>query len=98
MEPNLPVLATVIPNTFRSLRLYTAEVDATFQSHHMFLQLVHAIYAEDNPRITFDQTLSLMVDTGLFQNNHLPLDFEDLAVAFSLSRLQVCCVALLNRV
>jgi hypothetical protein len=29
-----------------------------------------------------------MVDTGLFQSQ-LPLDFEDLAVAFSLSRLQV---------
>lgn len=96
MEPNLPVLATIIPNTFRSLRLYTAEVDSTFQSHHTLLQLVHAIYAQDHPRINFDQTLSLMVDTALFQNPQLPLDFEHLAVAFSLSRLQVCCPARLK--
>ena len=72
-----------------TLTLTLTQVDSTFQSHYTLLQLVHAIYALDHPRLDFHQTLRLMVDTRLFQNEALPLDFDHLAVAFSLSRLQV---------
>lgn len=59
-------------------------------------QVVHDIYSDEDTRITFDEVQPLLEDSGLLasvessESNGIMLDFEDAAVAFSLSRLQVC--------